>query len=74
MAKVSEPPEIERLPASPISYKRWAQRVDRQAGRRDGRRRIPSLAEVNAILEADGPAQLPTPYLQMLFSRASDMM
>jgi hypothetical protein len=74
MAKVNEPPEIERLPASPITYGRWAQRADRQAGRRDGRKRIPSLAEVNALVESDAPAQLPTPYLQMLFSRARDMM
>jgi hypothetical protein len=74
MAKVNDPPEIARLPASPITYGRWAQRADRQAGRRDGRKRIPSLAEVNALIESDAPAQLPTPYLQMLFSRARDMM
>jgi hypothetical protein len=41
---------------------------------RDGRNRIPSLAEVNEILEAAGPARMPTPYLEMLFSRARDMM
>jgi hypothetical protein len=52
----------------------WAQRADRKSGQRDGRKRIPSLAEVNALVEADGPAQLPTPYLEMLFSRARDMM
>jgi hypothetical protein len=74
MARVNEPPEIERQPASPISYGRWAQRADRQHGRRDGRKRIPSLAEVNALIESEGPAQLPTPYLEMLFSRARDMM
>lgn len=74
MAKVNEPPEIERQPASPITYGRWAQRADRRHGRRDGRKRIPSLGEVNALVESDAPAQLPTPYLQMLFSRARDMM
>jgi hypothetical protein len=41
---------------------------------RDGRNRIPSLAEVIEILEAPGPAKMPTPYLEMLFSRARDMM
>jgi hypothetical protein len=40
----------------------------------DGRNRIPSLAEVNEILDAPGPAKMPTPYLEMLFSRARDMM
>jgi hypothetical protein len=74
MAKVNEPPEIERQPASPITYGRWAQRADRLSGRRDGRKRIPSLAEVNALVESEAPAQLPTPYLEMLFSRARDMM
>jgi hypothetical protein len=41
---------------------------------RDGRGRIPSLAEVMEILEAPGQARMPTPYLEMLFSRARDMM
>jgi hypothetical protein len=71
---VNEPPEVVREPASPIEYGRWAQRADRRHGTRDGRNRIPSLAEVNELLNAEGPAQMPTPYLEMLFSRARDMM
>jgi hypothetical protein len=74
MSRGNEPPEIEREPASPLTYGRWAQRADRRHGRRDGRRRIPSLAEVTALVESDAPAQLPTPYLEMLNSRARDMM
>ncbi len=70
----SERREAEREPASPIEYGRWAQRADRRHGMRDGRNRIPSLAEVNEILETSGPARMPTPYLEMLFSRARDMM
>jgi hypothetical protein len=69
-----EPAEAEREPARPIEYSRWAQRADRRHGERDGRHRIPSLAEVIEILEAEGPARMPTPYLEMLFSRARDMM
>jgi len=69
-----EPAEAEREPARPIEYGRWAQRADRRHGMRDGRGRIPSLAEVLEILEAPGPAKMPTPYLEMLFSRARDMM
>jgi hypothetical protein len=69
-----EPAEAEREPARPIEYGRWAQRADRRHGERDGRNRIPSLAEVIDILEAPGPAKMPTPYLEMLFSRARDMM
>jgi hypothetical protein len=69
-----EPAEAEREPARPIEYGRWAQRADRRHGERDGRNRIPSLAEVIEILEAPGPARMPTPYLEMLFSRARDMM
>jgi hypothetical protein len=69
-----EPAEAEREPARPIEYGRWAQRADRRHGERDGRNRIPSLAEVIDILEAPGPARMPTPYLEMLFSRARDMM
>lgn len=69
-----EPAEAEREPARPIEYSRWAQRADRRHGERDGRNRIPSLAEVIEILEAPGPARMPTPYLEMLFSRARDMM
>jgi hypothetical protein len=69
-----EPAEAEREPARPIEYSRWAQRADRRHGMRDGRNRIPSLAEVIEILEAPGPAKMPTPYLEMLFSRARDMM
>jgi hypothetical protein len=74
MSSVNEPPEVVREPASPIEYGRWAQRVDRRHGTRDGRNRIPSLAEVNELLNRSGPAQMPTPYLEMLFSRARDMM
>jgi hypothetical protein len=74
MSSVTEPPEVEREPATPIEYGRWAQRADRRHGTRDGRGRIPSLAEVNELLNAAGPAQMPTPYLEMLFSRARDMM
>ena len=74
MSSVNEPPEVVREPASPIEYGRWAQRADRRHGIRDGRSRIPSLAEVNELLNASGPAQMPTPYLEMLFSRARDMM
>jgi hypothetical protein len=40
----------------------------------DGRNRMPSLAEVIEILETPGPTKMPTPYLEMLFSRARDMM
>jgi len=69
-----EPAEADREPAPPIEYSRWAQRADRRHGMRDGRNRIPSLAEVIEILEAPGPAKMPTPYLEMLFSRARDMM
>jgi len=69
-----EPAEAEREPARPIEYGRWAQRADRLHGIRDGRNRIPSLTEVNEILESSGPARMPTPYLEMLFSRARDMM
>jgi hypothetical protein len=69
-----EPAEAEREPARPIEYGRWAQRADRRHGIRDGRNRIPSLAEVKEILEAPGQARMPTPYLEMLFSRARDMM
>jgi hypothetical protein len=69
-----EPVEAEREPARPIEYGRWAQRADRRHGVRDGRNRIPSLAEVNEILDAPGQARMPTPYLEMLFSRARDMM
>ena len=69
-----EPAEADREPAPPIEYGRWAQRADRRHGLRDGRNRIPSLAEVLEILEAPGPARMPTPYLEMLFSRARDMM
>jgi hypothetical protein len=69
-----KPPEVEREPASPIEYGRWAQRADRRHGTRDGRNRIPSLAEVNELINAPGPARMPTPYLEMLFSRARDMM
>jgi hypothetical protein len=68
------PPEVEREPATPIEYGRWAQRADRRHGTRDGRHRIPSLAEVNELLGSSGAAQMPTPYLEMLFSRARDMM
>ena len=74
MSRVNEPPEVEREPATPIEYGRWAQRADRRHGTRDGRRRIPSLAEVNELLGSAGVAQMPTPYLEMLFSRARDMM
>jgi len=84
MARVNEPPAqsdvrlasaaVDREPASPISYGRWARRADRLRGHRDGRKRIPSLAEVNALVESDAPAQLPTPYLEMLLNRARDMM
>jgi hypothetical protein len=74
MSSRNEPPEVEREPASPIDYGRWAQRADRRHGTRDGRNRIPSLAEVNELLKAQGPAMMPTPYLEMLFSRARDMM
>jgi len=74
MSSVNEPPEVVREPASPIEYGRWAQRADRRHGTRDGRGRIPSLAEVNELLQGAGPAQMPTPYLEMLFSRARDMM
>lgn len=74
MVRDSVPPEIGREPATPITYGHWARRVDRRHGQRDGRKRIPSLAEVNALVESDRPAQLPTPYLEMLFSRARDMM
>ena len=74
MSSVNEPPEVVREPASPIEYGRWAQRADRRHGTRDGRGRIPSLAEVKELLEGAGPAQMPTPYLEMLFSRARDMM
>jgi hypothetical protein len=70
----TEPAEVDREPARPIEYGRWAQRADRLHGIRDGRSRIPSLAEVNEILDATGPARMPTPYLEMLFSRARDMM
>ena len=45
-----EPAEAVREPARPIEYGRWAQRADRRHGIRDGRNRIPSLAEVNEIL------------------------
>ncbi len=69
-----KPPEVEREPATPIEYGRWSQRADRRHGTRDGRNRIPSLAEVNELLHSLGPAQMPTPYLEMLFSRARDMM
>ncbi len=69
-----EPAEAEREPARPIEYGRWAQRADRRHGIRDGRNRIPSLAEVHEILDAPGPVRMPTPYLEMLFSRARDMM
>ena len=84
MARVNEPPAqsdvrlasaaADREPASPISYGRWARRADRLRGHRDGRKRIPSLAEVNALVESDAPAHLPTPYLEMLLNRARDMM
>lgn len=70
----TEPAEAEREPARPIYYGQWAQRADRRHGIRDGRSRIPSLAEVHEILEASGPVRMPTPYLEMLFSRARDMM
>jgi len=69
-----EPAEADREPAPPIEYGRWARWADRRHGMRDGRNRIPSLAEVLEILEAPGPAKMPTPYLEMLFSRARDMM
>ncbi len=69
-----EPAEAEREPARPIEYRLWERRADRRHGVRDGRNRIPSLAEVNDILAAPGPAKMPTPYLEMLFSRARDMM
>lgn len=69
-----EPAEAEREPAKPIGYSVWERRADRRHGMRDGRSRIPSLAEVIEILEAPGPARMPTPYLEMLFSRARDMM
>ena len=69
-----KPPEVEREPATPIEYGRWSQRADRRHGTRDGRNRIPSLAEVNELLQSLGPTQMPTPYLEMLFSRARDMM
>jgi hypothetical protein len=69
-----EPAEADREPAPPIEYGRWAQRADRRHGMRDGRNRIPSLAEVIEILDSPGPAKMPTPYLEMLFSRARDMM
>jgi hypothetical protein len=69
-----EPAEAEREPAKPIGYSLWERRADRRHGIRDGRNRIPSLAEVLEILEAPGPARMPTPYLEMLFSRARDMM
>jgi hypothetical protein len=74
MGGSNEPPDVEREPASPIKYSVWAQRADRRHGQRDGRNRIPSLAEVNEILQEQGPAKMPTPYLEMLFSRARDMM
>jgi hypothetical protein len=69
-----EPAEAVREPAKPIDYNLWERRADRRHGMRDGRGRIPSLAEVIEILEAPGPARMPTPYLEMLFSRARDMM
>jgi len=74
MSRVGEPPEVEREPASPITYGRRDQRADRRTGRRDGRKRIPSLAEITALVHSNAPSQLPTPYLEMLFSRARDMM
>src|SRR5262245_39563014 len=70
----NSPPDVQREPATPIEYGRWAQLADRRHGARDGRHRIPSLAEVNELLAGPGPAQMPTPYLEMLFSRARDMM
>src|SRR5262245_17545996 len=69
-----KPPELAREPASPISYGHWTRRADRRNGRRDGVRRIPSLAEVSALVNLSGPTQLPTPYLEMLLNRARDMM
>src|SRR5262249_41726555 len=69
-----EPAEAVREPAKPIGYSLWERRADRRHGMRDGRSRIPSLAEVLEILEAPGPAKMPTPYLEMLFSRSRDMM
>src|SRR5262245_6283047 len=69
-----EPADAEREPAKPIDYSLWERRADRRHGVHDGRNRIPSLAEVLEILEAPGPAKMPTPYLEMLFSRARDMM
>jgi hypothetical protein len=74
MGGSKEPPDVEREPASPIKYSLWTRRADRRHGQRDGRNRIPSLAEVNEILQSQGPAKMPTPYLEMLFSRARDMM
>jgi hypothetical protein len=70
----SDPPEHEWRPASPIRYGRLERRADRRNGRRDGLKRIPSLAQVSESLKADVPNQMPTPYLEMLLSRARDMM
>src|SRR5262245_56854507 len=69
----AHPPEAERSPAGPVKYSRPARWADYLAGRRDGNRRIPSLAEVVARLRSGGFGPQPTPYLQMLVNRAHDM-
>jgi len=67
-------PDAQTRPAEPIVYGRRTRFADYRAGRRDGLARIPSLAEVAAMLDSGGHGHQPTPYLQMLLNRGRDMV